>query len=65
MSLCFWFWRKPLSSHPFNTLSAISLLYRFFIILRYVPSIPHVSRTYHESLLNLFSAFSASVVMIA
>lgn len=35
-----------LSSHPFNMVSAVSLLYRFFIILRYVPSIPHVSRTF-------------------
>lgn len=44
-----WFQRKSLRSPPFMV-SAIGLLRRSFVIFRYVPSIPHASRTfYHDS----------------
>ena len=54
--------RKAFNLWPLSIMSAVGLSYMTFVMLRYVPSIPNFF--YHEKMLYLSNAFSASIEVI-
>ena len=56
---------KAFSFPSLSMIITVSFSYMAFIMLRYIPSMPDLLRSfYHEQMLNLVNSFSASIEMI-